>query len=218
VRLRSLVGLSGSLLAVVALGATGCAERSAAAQVGDEIVSESDFQDEVDARAGNETYLEMSGIPADALEGDMESSYSQEFVGSLLQERIFVLLFDRILADEGIEVTADERNQAAQSVEEGLQEAYTAFPSWYQEQLVEDQSKYLALVTALESEAAVGAAVADMASRVDVELSSHYGSWDPDLVADAWAGEGLAIVPPNAPEGADTSETTVPPVAAEPGA
>jgi hypothetical protein len=210
--------LSGSLLAVLALGATGCAEQSAAVRVGDEIVSAADFQDEVDARAGNETYLEMSGIPADALEGDMESSYSQEFVGSLLQERIFVLLFDRILADEDVEVTDEDRQQAAQSVEEGLQDAYTAFPSWYQEQLVEDQSKYLALVTALESEAAVGAAVADMASRVDIELSSHYGSWDADLVADAWAGEGLAVVPPEAPEGTDTTDTTTPQPATEPAA
>jgi hypothetical protein len=209
--------LSAVLLALVALGAAGCAEQSAAARVGDEIVSEASFQDEIEARAGNQAYLEQTGLPADALAGDMEGSYSQEFVGSLLQDRIFVLLFDRILADEGIEVSPDQRQQAAQSVQEGLAESYTEFPAWYREQLVEDQSKYLALGEALGSDAAVGAAVADMAARVDVEIGSHYGSWDSDLVTDAWAGQALAVVPPEGPEGGDSTTTTPEAPLAEPG-
>jgi hypothetical protein len=202
---RRLLLPSALALAVVGLGATGCAEQMAAARVGDEIVSESDLMDIVEARADNETYLQLTGIPADALQGDLEGSYSQEYVGSLLQERIFVTLFDRVLDDEGVEITDDQRAQATQAVEQRLQEALGEFPSWYQDQLVEEQSKYIALVSALGSDDAVGRAVADMAERVDIEVSSRYGSWDPALASDAWAGQALAVTPPEAPEAAPGS-------------
>jgi hypothetical protein len=203
---RRLLLPSALALAVVGLGATGCAEQTAAARVGDDIVSESDLMDIVEARADNETYLQLTGIPADALQGDLEgTNYSQEYVGSLLQERIFVTLFDRVLDDEGVEVTDDQRAQATQAVEQRLQEALGEFPSWYQDQLVEEQSKYIALVSALGSDDAVGRAVADMAERVDIEVSSRYGSWDPALASDAWAGQALAVTPPEAPEAAPGS-------------
>lgn len=155
--------------------------------------------DVVEARADNQTYLELSGIPADALQGDLEGSYSQEYIGSMLQERIFVLLFDRLLEEEGVEVTADQRDQARQGVEQRLQAAFPEFPGWYQEQLVEEQSMYMALVSALGSDEAVGSALTNLADRVDIDVSSRYGSWDPELVGDAWTGEALAVIRPEAP-------------------
>jgi hypothetical protein len=197
VRLRSL-GLSAGLLAVAALGTSACAEQTAAARVGDATVSESELMDEIEVLA------DLSSQPA---EGDLGSSYSQTFVGRVLQQRIVVLLIDRVLDEEGAEVTDEDRAAARQQIEQRDQ-AFADVPSWYQDVTVDDFSKFNKLAEIYPDDSGLGAIV-DMAERVDVELSSRYGSWDPSLIQEHYSSQFQApapVVPPRGPEPAPNGE------------
>lgn len=185
-------------LAALALGATGCAEQSPAARVGDVTVSESELMDEIEV---------LADLSSEPVEGDLGSSYSQTFVGRVLQQRIVVLLIDRVLDEEGAEVTDEDRAAARQQIEQQDQ-AFAEVPSWYQDVTVDDFSKFNKLAELHPDDSGLSAIV-DMAERVDVELSSRYGSWDPSRIQEHYSSQFQApapVVPPRGPQPAPNGE------------
>jgi hypothetical protein len=162
------------------------------------VVSESDLLDEADVLA------DVSGREQTA--GDLGRSYNQQFVGGVLQQRIVVLLVEGLLADEGQEVTAEERAQARQELES--EPTFTELPGWYQDVSIEDSALFTKLAQIFPEDGGLGA-VMERAERADVEISSHYGSWDPSLLAEYYQSQAQAppaVVPPEGPRAASTSE------------
>ena len=81
--------LMGAVVAVAVAG-TGCADQSAAIRVGDDTVSEKDFREEVEALGQSETALQlMLGATLTDVAGELgDDSYTQPFIGYLVQQRV----------------------------------------------------------------------------------------------------------------------------------
>jgi hypothetical protein len=84
-------------IAAAGLVGAGCSEQSAALRVGDTTVSQSDFEDELDG------FAELEG--AEAVRGDARDSYTQEFVGAVLRQRIGFILAEQLFDEQGLELT-----------------------------------------------------------------------------------------------------------------
>jgi hypothetical protein len=190
--------------ALAAVLASGCADEAAAARVGDTTISHDDLMTDVEALAGSPALLAAYQVPEDAVAGeaDADTSYSQEFVGFVLQQRIFNALIGQVADDEGFEVTDEDLEDAETEISNALAQAggdIDDLSSSFREQLTED----IALGSLVEEELgseAVQSTVSDLARETDIEVSSKYGSWD------AAAG---GLVPPEAPAGTegDDAET-----------
>lgn len=172
------------LIAAVSLGglaATGCAEQSAAVRVGDDMVSQSDFEAELDAYASSESFVPDPAGVAGALPG----SYSQEFVAAALNQRIEFMLAQQVFDDEGFELSESDVSLVADQVQDSLD----GIPADLRRSLIEDVARQVQLQRELGVEG-YGRALTEAADRTEIHVSTHYGSWDP---------ERRTVVPPDGP-------------------
>jgi hypothetical protein len=183
---RRLVTLVAAL-AVAGFAAGGCAAQAAAVRVGNDTVSRSDFEDELDAYGSNEALVpdpEATGVT-----GALAGSYSQNFVADLLQQRVVFMLATRIFEDRGLELTDADRSAASDRLEQQLQGAAADFPGELRDELTDDLARLTKLQEELGAEG-FDEALIEAADGTDIKISSHYGSWDPDQ---------YSVVPPEGP-------------------
>jgi hypothetical protein len=183
---RRLVTLVAAV-AVAGLAASGCAAQAAAVKVGGDTVSRSDFEDELDAYSANDTLYpdpEASGVT-----GELAGSYGQDFVADLLQQRIFFMLAARVFDERGLDLTGADRSAAADQLDQQLQGSADDFPSDLRDELTDDVARLTKLQEELGAEG-FDEALIEAADGTDIEVSSHYGSWDPDQ---------YSVVPPEGP-------------------
>jgi hypothetical protein len=171
-------------LAAAGLVGAGCSEQSAALRVGDTTVSRSDFEDELDALA------ELPG--GETVRGDARDSYTQEFVGAVLGQRIEFILAEQLFDEQGLELTEADIAEIADQAGDQLD----GMPRHLRDSLIDDVARQSRLVNELGQEEYSGA-LTDAADSTDIEVSSHYGSWDP---------EEYRVVPPEGPAGSEPSE------------
>jgi hypothetical protein len=163
--------LAAAMLSVGALAATGCAEQSAAVRVGDTTVSQSDFEAELDAFASSTAFV---ADPA-SVRGELPDSYTQEFVAGALRQRIEFILAEQLFADQGLELTDGDISDATEQVGGQLDD----FPRDLRESLIEDLARRTRLIDELGEEE-YGRTLTEAADATDIEVSSHYGSWNRD--------------------------------------
>jgi hypothetical protein len=172
-------------IAATGLVGAGCSEQSAALRVGDTTVSQSDFEDELDA---------FAALPggAEAARGDARDSYTQEFVGAVLEQRIGFILAEQLFDERGLELTEDDIAATAAQVGDQLD----GMPRDLRDSLIEDVARQSLLANELGQEE-YGRSLTDAAGSTDIEVSTHYGSWDT---------EEFTVVPPEGPAGAEPSQ------------
>lgn len=184
-------------LAVLGLAATGCADQtdSDAVTVGNQTMSSQDFLDEVEAIADNDEFVQQFGLQP---EGEMLGSYSQEFVGLILEQRVSFMI-NAVMADDlGVDVGAYE-SAALESLTSQYGAAFSAFPEAYREQLVGDVAAQVALDDAVQQSEAGGSgpSLAEaqqlFAQLVDgVDVAPRYGDWDSEAFL---AGDSGVLAP-----------------------
>jgi hypothetical protein len=178
---RRLILLVAAIAAAGLVGA-GCSEQSAALRVGDTTVSQSDFERQLDA------FAEIQG--RDTATGELPDSFTQSFVAGALGTRIEFILGEKVFDEQGLELTdadvANVRQQAGGQLD--------GIPGDLRRSLIEDVARRTKLVDRLGEEQ-YSAALREAADATDIEVSSHYGSWDP---------EQYRVVPPKGPVGGDT--------------
>jgi hypothetical protein len=171
-------------IAAAGLVGAGCSEQRAALQVGDTTVSQSDFEDQLDA------FAELQG--RDSVTGELASSYTQEFVAGALGTRIEFILGERVFDDEGLELTdADVASTTAQAGDQ-----LDGIAADVRRSLIEDVARRTKLVDELGAEE-YSRALREAADSTDIDVSSHYGSWDTDE---------YRVVPPEGPAGSEPSQ------------
>lgn len=188
-----------SLLAAVTvagLAATGCAEQSAAVRVDDATVSRSDFEDQLDLFYENDELREFlfQGVTREQLraEGDPRGSYTQQYVGSLAAVQVQFLVVAQALEDEGIELTDADRDALVQEFDSVLPGGYDGLPASVRDDLVEGLAGFDKLRTELDEEQ-FNVVLGEVVDRATIEVSSQYGSWDP---------EQFTVTPPSGPAAA----------------
>jgi hypothetical protein len=171
-------------IAAAGLIGAGCSDQSAALRVGETTVSQSDFEDELDA------FADLQG--RDSVAGELAGSYTQEFVASVLGRRIEVILADQLFDERGLELTdadiagiTDQAGDQLDSIPRGLRRS-----------LIEEVARQSRLIDELGQEE-YGRALTEAADSTDIKVSSHYGSWDPDQ---------HRVVPPEGPSGTEPSQ------------
>ncbi|MGH9230880.1 MAG: hypothetical protein ACRD07_19495 [Acidimicrobiales bacterium] len=171
-------------IAAAGLVGAGCSEQSAALRVGDTVVSQSDFEDELDA------FAELQG--RETVTGDLAGSYTQEFVAAALGQRIELILAGQMFDEQGLELTdadiADFTDQAGDQLD--------GVPGDLRRSLIEDVARRTRLIDELGEEE-YGRALLEAVDATDIEVSTHYGSWDPDQ---------RTIEPPEGPAGSEPSQ------------
>jgi len=180
--------LLAATLAVGALATAGCSEQSAALRVGDTTVSQSDFEDQLAAFAKLPNQSDPSG--------ELPHSYTQSFVAGVLGTRIEFILGEQVFDEEGLELTDAD----IQSVTEQAGNQLKGIPADLRRSLIEDAARRAKLIDHLGSEQ-YGGALREAADATHIEVSSRFGSWDPDQ---------YRVVPPKGPVGGDTDTTQGP--------
>lgn len=182
-------------LSVAGLAASGCAEQSAAVRVGDDSVSQSDLYEELDLIAGDDDFRAATlgpEVTEESLRGDLAGSYAQEFVATVLGQRVVYLLAGAVLADEGVEVTDDDRAAVIAQIDQILPDGYDSLPDGYREDFVEGLARLDKLQTELGTDGA-NQALRAKANSTDIDVASQFGRWDDDE---------LTIEPPPGPASA----------------
>jgi len=178
-------------IAAAGLAGAGCTEQSAAVRVGDTTVSQSDFEAELDAFASSPAFVS----DPDSVKGKLSSSYSQEFVGAVLGQRIQFILVEQVFHEHGLELTDDDRSNATRQVQGALDD----MPADVRSTLIDD----LARRTRLQAELGdgYGSTLTEAVDSTDIDVNSRYGSWDPDR---------RTVAPPEgpAPQGGSGDEPT----------
>jgi len=184
------------LAAVVAAGlvSTGCgAEQSAALRVGDQSVSQSALFEELEFITTNEDFRSalFEGVQLSDMQGTLRTSYTQPFVGAMLDRRLRFLLAGEALDANGIEITDADRTDIEQQLDEipGADE----MPAGYREDFVEGFARLSVLQSAAGDEAEINTRLREAAQSTEIVVNSRFGTWDAD---------NLIIEPPPAPAGA----------------
>lgn len=183
---------------------SGCADEAAAARVGDATVSDSDLMDEVKAIYGNETLWasadaeagQPEGTAREALRGEAEGSFAQQFVAGVLQQRVTFMLIDELFDDEVGEMTDEAEAAAEQELDRQFQGAFAEFPESYRDQQIEDYAQLISVQSTLGQDG-FNEAIQALIEETDVEVSSRYGTWDAETFKNS--ADQLAIVPPVGP-------------------
>jgi hypothetical protein len=183
-----------SLLAaatVAGLAATACGQQVAAVRVDDNSLSRSDFEDELEVYYENDQLRAAvlgDQTPQEQLRGELRGSYSQDFVGVVAGQEVLFLLADNVREDEGVELTDADRA----GVREQLDQVPGAgsLPEEFRDRLIDDVAGYTKLQNELGQEAFADALNTAVASST-IEVSSQYGTWDPDE---------FMVRPPDGPE------------------
>lgn len=196
-------------VAAAALLATGCGDKqSAAVRVDDETVSQSDLYQELHLIATNTNFRDVTlgqGIDPKVLRGDLAGSYSQQFVGSVLGQRVVYLLADDVLAKNDLHVTAADRQAIVDQLDQILPGGAGELPANYRRDFVEGLARLQVLQTELGTDQA-SLALREQAADSDIVVASQFGHWDADQ---------LTVVPPEGatassrgPASTDTSGTS----------
>ena len=172
-------------VAVAGLAGAGCSEQSAAVRVGDRTVSQSDFEAELDAFASSQAFVQ----DPESVAGELPGSYTQEFVAAALGQRIEFMLAEQVFDEQDLEVTDDDRS----NVTEQLQGALDDMSEGLRNSLIDDLSRRVRLQGELGQQG-YGEAITEAADATEIEVSSHYGSWDRDQ---------YTVVPPDGPVSPD---------------
>ena len=181
---RRRLTLLADAMATAGLVGAGCSEQSAAIRVGDTTVSQSDFEDELDA------FAELQG--SDAVRGDLADSYTQEFVGAVLGQRVGFILAEQVFDERDLELADSDVSAVAAQLGDQLD----GLPRDLRRSLIEDVARQSRLRDEL-GEQEYSRALTEAADSTDIEVSSHYGSWDPD---------DYTVVPPEGPAGSEPSQ------------
>ena len=181
---RRRLTLLAAAMATAGLVGAGCSEQSAAIRVGDTTVSQSDFEDELDA------FAELQG--SDAVRGDLADSYTQEFVGAVLGQRVGFILAEQVFDERDLELADSDVSAVAAQLGDQLD----GLPRDLRRSLIEDVARQSRLRDEL-GEQEYSRALTEAADSTDIEVSSHYGSWDPD---------DYTVVPPEGPAGSEPSQ------------
>lgn len=195
---RRLVPLLVAAAAAV-LVAGACTEQSAALRVGDESVSRTEIYDELELITTNEefrTALFGEGVPVSELQGTLRSSYPQDFVAAILNQRLGYMLAGDVLEANDIEVTESDRDSVTRQFDDLLAGGADSLPDEYRHDLVEGFARLSVLEGELGGQEA-NAQLRAAAESTDIEVSSHFGSWNPDT---------LNIDPPPGPAGAPADD------------
>ena len=170
-RRRSTTLIAAAAVALVGLVAAGCAEQSAAVRVGDTTMSQSDFEAELDAYAASQAFVPD---PA-SVRGELSGSYTQDFVASALRQRIELMLAARLFDEHDLDLTDADISDMTQQVGNQLD----SIPRGLRESLIEDLALRMRLIDELGQEE-YGRALTEAADTTDIEVNSHYGSWNPE--------------------------------------
>jgi hypothetical protein len=182
--------------------ASGCAKQSAAVRVGDQSVSQRELFDELELIVTDEDFRSVTFGPEDqtpleSLQGTLgPRSYSQFMVGAVVNQRVRYLVAGDVLEANDIEITEDDRSVIDGTIDEALEDGAGSLPPAYREDLVEGLARLQVLQREL-GEDEYQRQMADALVNADVEISSHFGSWDP---------EQGGVVPPPGPVQAPGSE------------
>jgi hypothetical protein len=193
----------GAVLALAGLGATACSSSSqtAALTVGDEHVTRPELFEELNLIVSDADFRNAAlgqGVDPNVLKGPMKSSYNQELVSSILEQRIRYMVADDVLRTKGVEITDKDRQGVLDQLNTVLPNGADSLPARYRTDLVEGLARLTKLESALGQDAAVQAL--DRAeSTADITVASQFGRWDADQ---------LRVVPPTGANGAPT--TTAP--------
>jgi hypothetical protein len=179
-------------IATATLAGAGCAEQSAAVRVGDATVSQSDFEAELDAFASNRAFVPDPG----SVKGKLSGSYTQEFVAAALGQRIQFVIVEQVFDAQGLELTDKDRTD----VTDQLQGALDDMPADVRNTLIDDLARRTRLQAELGPDEYTRA-LTDAVDSTDIDVNSHYGSWDPDQ---------RTVKPPEGPasEGGSDAPTT----------
>lgn len=188
-------------MAAALVGSAACAgEQSAALRVDDETVSSTELFDELELITTNDEFRAATigeSVPLSELQGTLRTSYTQTFAAAILNQRLRYLLADDVLADNDLEVTDSDRADIERQIDELMSEGGAdSLPDAYREDLVEGLARLTVLQEALGSQDA-GIALREAAESADIEVSSHFGTWNEDT---------LSIDPPPGPAGASDDE------------
>jgi hypothetical protein len=181
---RRLVPLLVAAAAAV-LVAGACSEQSAALRVGDESVSRTQIYDELELITTNEEFRAATigdGVPASELLGTLRSSYPQDFVASILNQRLRYILAGDVLEANDIEVTESDRDGITDQIDDLLTGGADSLPAEYRDDLVEGLARLSVLQGELGSQEA-NTQLREAAESSDIEVSSHFGSWNPDTLS-----------------------------------
>jgi hypothetical protein len=155
----------------------GCSEQSAAVRVGDTTVSQSDFEDELDA------FADLQG--RESVTGELADSYTQEFVAAALGQRIEFILAEQVFDEQGLEL----RDADIAEITDQAGDQLDGVPRDLRRSLIEDVARRSRLADELGQEE-YNRALTELADSTDIEVSSHYGSWDE---------QEYTVVPPKGP-------------------
>jgi hypothetical protein len=202
-RLASLV----AAVSVAGLVATGCGNQSAAIRVGDDSLSRSEFEDNLDFVYENDDFrawlFQSDSVAREQLRGedDPSGSYTQEYVGAMAGVQVELLLIAQVLDDVGLEVTDEDRADAASDVEEWLEGDADSLPDWVRDTYLDGIAAREVLLSDL-GESELNQVLGDLVADADIDVSSRYGTWDPDEFRVTPPG-GPAPAPDDAPAQAD---------------
>jgi len=187
-------------LAVLGIAATGCADQtdSDAVTVGSQTMSSQDFLDEVEAIADNDDFVQQFGLET---EGEMLGSYSQEFVGLIMGQRVSFMINAEMAEELDVDVSTSE-SAALQSLSQQYGAAFDAFPESYRDQLIGDVAAQVALDEAVQQSEAGGdgpslAEAQQLFVRLvdEVDVAPRYGDWD----SEAFLSGDNGVLAPDGP-------------------
>jgi hypothetical protein len=175
------------LAAATAAGvlASGCAKQSAAVQVGDQSVSQQELFDELelivtDSDFRTITFGPEERTPLSSLQGSLgPESYSQFMIGAVVNQRVEYLVAGDVLEENGIEITDDDRAAIEDAIDQALSKGTESLPPAYREDLIEGLTRLQVLQRELGADE-FQRQLTDALVNADVQISSHFGSWDPD--------------------------------------
>lgn len=164
-RTRSSATALAVALALAVIVLAGCSSfESYAAEVNGERISQDTLRRELNAILDNEQYLQQvdQGFASRGGEGAVgagRDTFNTVFVAAVLDRRIGFELIHQEVERRNLEVSADQRRETEQNLEESYtKEVFEAFPAGYRQELV----RIFAEVTALEE--ALGASAVDDAA------------------------------------------------------
>jgi hypothetical protein len=168
--------------------ASGCGKQSAAVRVGDQSVSQQELFDELNLIVTDDAFRTITFGPEErtplaSLQGTLgPDSYSQFMIGAVVTQRVEYLVAGDVLEDNGIEITNEDRATIETAIDEALKQGggkgTKSLPPAYKEDLVEGLTRLQVLQQELGNDE-FQRQMRDALTSADVEISSHFGSWDP---------------------------------------
>jgi hypothetical protein len=144
-------------------------------------------------------------VPDEAVAGEAKGSYSQDFVGFVLTQRIANVLIEQALDDAKVKVTESDLQASEQRIEQAFQQAQAStkdLSTSFKKKLIHDLAVNQKFAGAFQDQDAAQAALGKVADKTDIEVSSRYGRWD---------AKALRIIPPkgaSTPKGGKSTTTT----------